>query len=115
MTRGEQMHFTIVGAGAIGGTVGAHLARGGHNVLFVDRDAAHVDAINRSGLVIEGRETFTVQAQAVTPDGLPRAAGGHIPEAVLLCVKAMHTEAAVAQIAPLLAPENFIVSLQNGL
>lgn len=109
------MHFTIVGAGAIGGTAGAYLIRGGHEVLFVDRDRAHVDAINGPGLTIDGRETFTVHAKAVTPEGLRDAVGGHMPDAALLCVKAMHTAAAVDEIAPLLGPGNFVVSFQNGL
>src|SRR5256712_13911891 len=109
------MHFTIIGAGAIGGTVGAHLVRGGHEVLFVDRDRTHVDAINTAGLTIEGRETSTVRATAVPPDALRDSVRDRIPDAVLLCVKAMHTAAAVDALAPLLAPDNFVVSLQNGL
>ncbi len=109
------MHFTIVGAGAIGGTVGAHLVRGGHEVLFVDRDRAHVDAMNTAGLTIEGRQTFAVRARAVAPEGLRGVVRGHVQEAVLLCVKAMDTAPAVDALAPLLAPDNFIVSLQNGL
>src|SRR2546427_5409137 len=109
------MHFTIVGAGAIGGTVGAHLVRGGHEVLFVDRDRAHVDAMNTAGLTIEGRETFTVRARAVAPEGLRGMVRGHVQEAVLVCVKARAPAPAVDALAPLLAPDNFIVSLQNGL
>src|SRR3989442_9293480 len=109
------MHFTIIGAGAIGGTRGAHLLRVRHEVLFVDRDRTHVDAINTAGLTIEGRETFTVRATAVPPDALRDSVRDRIPDAVLLCVKAMHTAAAVDALAPLLAPDNFVVSLQNGL
>src|SRR2546428_2853775 len=109
------MHFTIIGAGAIRGTVGAHLVRGGHEVLCVDRDRAHVAAMNTAGLTIEGRETFTVRARAVAPEALRGVVRGHVPEAVLLCVKAMDTAPAVDALAPLLAPDNFIVSLQNGL
>lgn len=109
------MHFTIVGAGAIGGTAGAYLIRGGHEVLFVDRDRAHVDAINGTGLTIDGRETFTVRAKAVTPEGLRETVRGRIPGAVLLCVKAMHTATAVDEIAPLLGTGSFVVSFQNGL
>lgn len=109
------MHFTIVGAGAIGGTVGAYLVRGGHTVLFVDRDHAHMDAINRSGLTIDGRETFTVRAPAVTPEQLPAAVPGGIPEAVLLCVKAMHTATAINALSPVLGNASFVVSFQNGL
>lgn len=109
------MHFTIVGAGAIGGTVGAYLVRGGHEVLFVDQERAHMDAINKSGLTIEGKETFTVRARAVTPEALPASVRGQVPQVVLLCVKAMHTASAIDALAPLLGPYNFVVSLQNGL
>ncbi len=109
------MHFTIIGAGAIGGTAGAYLARAGHDVLFVDQDAAHVDAIATRGLTIEGRETFTVNAPAVGPQALAETVGGRIPEVVLLCVKAMHTRSALAPVVPLLGGDNYVVSLQNGL
>ena len=36
------MEFVVVGAGAIGGTVGARLLREGHDVLFCDVDGEHV-------------------------------------------------------------------------
>jgi ketopantoate reductase len=48
------VRFVVVGAGAIGGTVGARLVRDGHDVLFCDADAEHVAAMNDHGLVIEG-------------------------------------------------------------
>src|SRR5262245_1170585 len=105
------MHYVVVGAGAIGGTVAARLIRDGHDVLLCDADADHVDAINRDGLLIEGPvEQLVVRAQAVTPDGLPDRL-----EAVLLAVKAHHTATAMAAVAPRLADDGFVVSLQNGL
>ena len=48
------MTVVIWGAGAIGGTIGAHLLRAGQDVLFVDVVAEHVAAINAGGLRIEG-------------------------------------------------------------
>ncbi|MGO4839719.1 ketopantoate reductase family protein, partial [Rhizobiaceae sp. 2RAB30] len=55
----------VWGAGAIGGTVGAYLARAGHDVTFVDAASAHVDAMNRHGLRIVGPvDQFTVGAPA---------------------------------------------------
>ena len=45
--------YTVVGAGAIGGTIAWHLARAGHPVTVVDTDADHVAAIARDGLVLE--------------------------------------------------------------
>ena len=109
------MQFTVIGAGAIGGTIGAHLARAGHEVLLVDAAADHVHAIERTGLIIEGRTTFRVRVPAVTVAGLADALRGRPPEAVLLAVKAMHTAAALEPVAPLLGPESFVVSMQNGL
>jgi len=59
----------IWGAGAIGGTIGAYLARAGANPLLVDTDAAHVAALNATGLKITGPvEEFSVAVRAVTPD-----------------------------------------------
>ena len=104
------MRITIVGAGAIGGTVGAFLAKGGEDVLFVDVVTEHVEAINTRGLTITGRAEFTVPARATTPNALT----GRL-EWVFLSVKSQHTEAALQPIAPLLGPQSFVVSLQNGL
>jgi len=109
------MQFTVIGAGAIGGTAGAYLVRKGHDVLLVDNVAEHVAAIERGGLLIEGAEEFRVRARAVTPDGLARALGGRPPEAVLLSVKAQHTADALEPVVPLLGPESYVVSMQNGL
>ena len=105
------MDYVVVGAGAIGGTVGARLARRGHDVVFADVDSEHVAAMNDHGLSVEGPvEEFTVAARAVRPQDLPDGLGR-----VLLAVKAHDTESAVANIAPRLAPDGFVVSLQNGL
>lgn len=109
------MDFTVVGAGAIGGTIGAHLVRAGHDVLFVDTVAEHVEAIQRAGLGIEGSDPFQVRARAVTVAGLADALGGRTVDAVLLAVKAMHTAAALEPIVPLMGSQSFVVSMQNGL
>ena len=107
------MSGTIVvwGAGAIGGTIGAHLARAGQDVLFVDRVPEHVAAINAAGLKIIGpvRE-FTARTHATTPDAVEGTF-----DTVLLCVKAQDTEAAARAITPHLAADGCIVSVQNGL
>lgn len=109
------MQVTIVGAGAIGGTIGAHLVRAGHDVLLVDAAAEHVEAVNRDGLRIEGRETFTVRVPATTPGRLGDTLGARRLGAVMLAVKALHTKAGLDLIAPLLGPDGYVVSMQNGL
>jgi 2-dehydropantoate 2-reductase len=105
------VQLTIIGAGAIGGTIGAHLIRDGHDVLLCDKDTGHVDAINRCGLSIEGPvENFTVAARAVTPGGLPGSLGR-----VAIAVKSHHTARAAALLPGRLAPQGYVVSFQNGL
>jgi 2-dehydropantoate 2-reductase len=105
------MRYTVFGAGAIGGTVGAHLVRGGESVLFVDKDVEHVRAMQTRGLTIRGfAETFTLPVEATTPDALPERL-----ETVLLACKALSTEDAVASFADRLDSNGCVVSLQNGL
>src|SRR5919199_5320696 len=87
------------------------MVRGGESVLFVDRDVEHVRAMRERGLTIRGfAETFTVPAEATTPDALPESLA-----TVLLAVKAPATEDAVRSFADRLAPDGCVVSLQNGL
>src|SRR5882762_820177 len=105
------MKFLVWGAGAIGGTLGAHLARAGHDVTFVDRAVEHVDAINEAGLRIEGP---LVQFVSRTPACSPDELSGEF-EHVVLAVKAQDTDAATRQLAPHLSTDGYVVSAQNGL
>jgi len=105
------MKFLVWGAGAIGGTLGAHLARAGHDVTFVDRASEHVAAINRAGLRIEGPlAQFVARVPACTPDQV-RGEFEH----VVLAVKAQDTEGATRELAPHLSANGYVVSAQNGL
>ena len=103
--------ITIVGAGAIGGTVGAFMADAGYDVTLVDVVPEHVQVMNERGLRITGRRgdrTFPVKA--VLTNDLRGPLG-----VTFLCVKGHFTEPAMQQIGPLLAPDGYILSLQNGL
>ncbi|BCH29343.1 2-dehydropantoate 2-reductase [Mesorhizobium sp. L-8-10] len=101
----------VWGTGAIGGTVGAYLARAGHEITFVDASPDHVAAIRRNGLRIVGDvDNFVVHASAVAP---AEVAGEW--RVVLLAVKAQHTQAACTQLLPHLEADCCVVSLQNGL
>ena len=103
--------LVIWGAGAIGGTLGAHLARAGHEVLLVDTVAEHVEACRTKGLKIFGPVTeFTQIIPAVTPAELT----GRYSR-IVLAVKAQATKAALPVLAPYLAPDGFVFSAQNGL
>jgi 2-dehydropantoate 2-reductase len=103
--------FLVWGAGAIGGTLGASLARADHDVTLVDTVAEHVAAINRSGLTISGPvATFTTPLPACTPDTLRGAW-----DTIILATKAHHTATAARALQPHLTPAGCVVSAQNGL
>ena len=105
------MRCLVWGAGAIGGTLGAHFARAGHDVTLVDTVDEHVAAINRVGLRIEGPiSTFTVRVRAFTPDTL---AGEW--DTIILATKAHHTETATRALLPHLTRDGCVISAQNGL
>jgi 2-dehydropantoate 2-reductase len=103
--------ITIIGSGAIGGTLGAHMIRAGHDITLCDADAAHVEAIRSRGLIIEGPvNEFTVAARAITPDELP----GQVEHAIV-AVKSLHSRAAAELLRGRLAPGGYVLTVQNGL
>jgi 2-dehydropantoate 2-reductase len=101
----------IWGAGAIGGTLGAYWARAGLPVLMVDIVPEHVEACCTVGLKLSGPvEEFTQVVPSVTPQELQ----GQF-DIIVLAVKAQATEAALAQLAPHLSADGYVLSAQNGL
>ena len=104
------MKLHVVGAGAIGGIVAAHLVRAGHQVTVIDANADHVEELRASGLVVSGATEIRVPVPALLPDEVHEPLG-----TVFLAVKARHTDDAMQTIAPLLRPDGYVVSLQNGL
>lgn len=105
------MRWLVWGAGAIGGTLAAYLARAGHDVTVVDNVPAHVDAITRDGLHITGPiETFAVPMPAFTPETVHGTW-----DMIVLATKAHHTESAVRALLPCLSATGCVISAQNGL
>jgi 2-dehydropantoate 2-reductase len=105
------MRFLIWGTGAIGGTMGAHLARAGHDVTLVDTVREHVNAIERDGLRITGPiAEFTARVPAFTPDMLRGEW-----DTIVLATKAHHTESAARALLPHLSGNGCVISAQNGL
>jgi len=103
--------LVIWGAGAIGGTIGAALARAGQDPLLIDAAEDHVAAMNSRGLKITGpHEDYATPVRAMTPAQVR----GPLRR-VMLAVKSQHTSAAAHMIAPLLTPDATVLSLQNGL
>ncbi len=104
------MKIAIMGAGAVGCYYGGMLARAGHDVVLIGRPQ-HVDAIRRQGLFMDTRsfqENVTVRASTEVSD----IAGAKI---VLCCVKSTDTQHAARAMAPHLAADALVLSLQNGV
>lgn len=104
------MKFAVMGAGAVGCYYGGMLARGGHDVTLIARPQ-HVQAVRQHGLLLD-TQTFRehVRLHADTePSGVRGA------QCVLFCVKSTDTADAAAAIAPHLAPDAVLLSLQNGV
>lgn len=102
--------IAVMGAGAVGCYYGAMLARAGHQVVLIGRDA-HVQAMNRDGLRLQTAafdERMSVQAGT----GPELLAGAGL---VLFCVKSTDTEEAARQMLPHLSPDALVLSMQNGV
>jgi 2-dehydropantoate 2-reductase len=103
-------HTAVVGAGAVGSFFGAMLARAGRRVTLIGR-APHVQAVLRDGLQLHmGGQVEAVRIGASTDIAAVRGA-----DLVLFCVKSTDTDAAARQIAPHLAADAVVLSLQNGV
>ena len=102
------MRIIVLGAGAIGSTYGARLSTE-HDVTLIG-GAAHVAAIQRDGLVMQGQTAGTLRLPAFTT--VPAIEPGTL---ILLTAKVNNNIACVQPIAGRL-PENVtIVCVQNGL
>jgi 2-dehydropantoate 2-reductase len=102
--------IAVVGAGAVGCYFGGMLARAGAPVTLIGR-APHVDAIHRDGLFIDSihfKERVSVFAST-------ELAAVRDAQLVLFCVKTVDTERTAKLLAPFLAPDTTVVSLQNGV
>src|SRR5699024_4439203 len=108
------MRITIVGAGAIGGVIGAYLARAGENVTFVDIEKEHVEIIRSKGIKINLKDdSFTEKVSAFTLEEFVNL--DMKLEVVLLCVKAQHTNQSLEPLKNMLTDNSVVVSMQNGL
>ncbi|MCL4800090.1 MAG: 2-dehydropantoate 2-reductase [Burkholderiales bacterium] len=105
------MKFCIVGAGAIGGLLGARLAMAGHDVSLVAR-GAHLAAIAAGGLAHrapDGRETrLRLPASERPEDFGPQ-------DAVIVALKAYSIAPMLGRLAGLLGPDTAVVTAINGL
>jgi len=100
----------VVGAGAVGAFFGGMLARAGMRVTLIGR-ATHVQAIERHGLQLDMAGSVTSIPVAAS-ESLAAVRGADL---VLFCVKSTDTDAVAREMAPFLAPDAVVLSLQNGV
>jgi ketopantoate reductase len=106
------MRVCIVGAGAIGGLMGAKLALGGEDVTVIDQ-GAHLEAIQENGLKLiweDGTEHVAKVAKAT--DNLAEAGEQDL---IILGLKAHYLDQVAKEISVITGPETMIVTVQNGI
>lgn len=102
--------IAVVGAGAVGGYFGGLLARAGAPVVMIGRPA-FVEAVSKSGLFLDTLQ-FQESVRVSASTELSAARGADI---ILFCVKTTDNAATARALAPLLARESIVLSLQNGV
>jgi 2-dehydropantoate 2-reductase len=102
--------IVIAGAGAIGGYIGAKLARAGADVVLFAR-GPHLQAMQTRGLRVMSADGDFEVKPAVTGD-LASIGGADV---VFLGVKAHGLTALAPQLRSLFKPETVVVSTQNGI
>lgn len=105
------MRIVVLGAGAMGSLFGGRLREGGADVVLLDLNQPHLDAINRDGLrlVTDGHDRHIHlpglrPEQAFTP-----------PDLLMVFTKSFQTADALAAVRPVLVGQTYFLTLQNGL
>jgi 2-dehydropantoate 2-reductase len=107
------MRILIVGIGALGGTIAARAIRAGLPVRLAARNADSAEALRRSGLRVSG-----IGGELVA-DAIDVAAVEHYGkedqfDVILLATKAQDALEIAPHVVRLLAPQGFILPIQNG-
>ena len=106
------MKIAVIGAGAIGGLVGAKLALAGEDVSFIVR-GANLDAIATNGIRLISAEGDEQVARNVKATDRYDQAGPQ--DIVVLAMKAHQVEAVANEVPKLFGPETVVVTMQNGI
>lgn len=104
------MTIAIVGAGAIGGLLGAHLSRAGEDVILIAR-GAHLQAMRTNGVTVRGDEGEFTAHPTCTSD--MSSIGG--AETVFITLKAHSIPAVAPAIGEALHRDASVVAAMNGI
>jgi 2-dehydropantoate 2-reductase len=108
--------IVIVGTGAVGGYTGAHMVQAGEDVTFIDPWPAHVDHMQKHGLRVTHAmdvPEFRVAVRALHVTDAQQLAKEKAVDIAFVCMKSYDTAWATMLIRQYLAPDGYVVSLQN--
>ncbi|MBQ3499375.1 MAG: 2-dehydropantoate 2-reductase [Clostridia bacterium] len=102
--------YAIYGAGSLGTVLGAYITKNGGQIDLINRNKAHVEALNTKGATIKGTVNMNVPVKAITPDEME---GQY--DVILLMTKQLFNKEVVTKLKDHLTEKGVIVTLQNGL
>ena len=104
------MRVAIYGAGSLGTILGAYLSKAGEKIELINRNKAHIEALQTKGAQVTGTVQFTQPVVAYTPDQM---SGEY--DIIFLMTKQQHNAEVVAMLKGFLAADGVLVTFQNGL
>ncbi len=105
------MKICVLGAGAIGGFVGARMVNAGIDVTFIDRGPM-LEALKTKGF---GVKSFLGDFKVTNLDATDDFSVLKDADIILLSVKSYSTEALAKQLKEVISKDAYVVSLQNGV
>ena len=104
------MRAAIYGAGSLGTILGAYITKNGGSIELINRNKAHIEALQKNGARVTGTVNFTQKVTAYTPQEM---SGKY--DIIFLMTKQQQNKEVVTYIKEFLAAEGVIVTLQNGI
>ena len=104
------MRTAIYGAGSLGTILGAFINRAGMPIDLINRNKAHVEALQSDGAKVTGTIEFNQKVNAYTPDMM---SGEY--DIIFLMTKQQNNKEVVMALKEYLAPDGVLVTFQNGL
>lgn len=104
------MRAAIYGAGSLGTILGAFITRDGGEIELINRNKAHVAALQSNGATVTGTMNFNQKVNAYTVDEM---SGTY--DIIFLMTKQQQNAEVVSRLKSFLAEDGVIVTLQNGL
>lgn len=104
------MRVALMGAGSLGTIIGALVAKNGGDMVLIDANKAHVQAMNEKGARITGKMELVVPVKAILPEEMEG-----IYDLVIYLVKQTYNKTALQQLLPHLGPDSVVCTLQNGV